>query len=231
MESKIFCIPYAGGSASVYRKMQLYSMPGVSIIPVELAGRGTRMKEAFYNHFQEAVDDVTEHILKSCSNGEPVNILGYSMGSLIAYEVTTKLEKTMEVNNLIVSSNAAPSIEAKIPKIYEYSDEKLFTVLQELGNIEQTIFEDERFWNIYSRIIRADFKLLYQYRLIPHYDKVKANISVFVGNNDKCFNNIKAWRNNTEGQCIFKVNNGGHFSMLENLETFTNDICSIVLEK
>ena len=51
MESKIFCIPYAGGSASVYRKMQLYSMPGVSIIPVELAGRGTRMKEAFYNHF------------------------------------------------------------------------------------------------------------------------------------------------------------------------------------
>lgn len=229
MESKIFCIPYAGGSANIYRKMQLYANPEVSIIPVELAGRGTRMKEAFYNYFEEAVDDVTEYILKSCSNGDAINILGYSMGSLIAYEATIQLEKKITVNNLIVSSNAAPCVEAKIPKIHEYSDKKLFSVLQELGNMEQTILKDERFWNIYSRIIRADFKLLYQYRLVPHYEKVKANMAVFVGNNDKCYNNIKAWINNTEGQCIFKVNNGGHFSMLENLETFTNDICSIVL--
>lgn len=229
MENKIFCIPYAGGSANVYRKMQLYAAQGVSIIPVELAGRGTRRKETFYKHFGEAVDDVSEYILKNCHDGEVVNILGYSMGSLIAYEVALRLEKRLLINNLIVSSNDAPSIKVEVPKIYEYPDKKLIEVLQELGNMEQTILEDERFWKMYSGIIRADFKLLYQYRLVPHYEKVKANIAVFVGNEDRCYSNIKAWSNNTEGQCFFKVNEGGHFSMLENLESFTKDICSIAL--
>lgn len=230
MKRIIFCIPYAGGSANIYRKMQLYMTPSVSIVPIELAGRGARIKEPFYNTFQEAVNDVTNYILKRCCNTDSISILGYSMGSLIAYEATLQLEKKIKIDKLIVSSNDAPSFTVQLPEIYQYSDEDLFSVLQELGNAEQSIFNNKRFWNIYSSVIKADFRLLYQYRLIPRYEKVNTDITVFVGNEDKCYKNIREWANNTNGECIVMVREGGHFSMLENLETFAKDISAIVLE-
>lgn len=39
---KLFCIPYAGGSASIYLRWKKYFKEQVEIYPIELAGRGKR---------------------------------------------------------------------------------------------------------------------------------------------------------------------------------------------
>lgn len=42
---RIFCIPYAGGSASIYNKWKKYVGSDFELILIELAGRGSR-----FNH-------------------------------------------------------------------------------------------------------------------------------------------------------------------------------------
>lgn len=226
---KIYCIPYAGESANIYRKMIPYIEKEIEIVPIELAGHGLRQGESFYNSFQEAVDDVSAFICRNYQKTDSVSILGYSLGSLIAYESVLKLEKRIKIEELIVASNDAPSRSIKIPKVYEYSEEELFTFLAELGNMEEQIFNNKRFWKIYSKIIREDFRLLYEYRLKPHLKKVNTDIYVFVGNQDKCYDNIEEWKNNTEGELRIITKSGGHFSILNDIEEFSGNINRIVL--
>lgn len=95
--------------------------------------------------------------------------------------------------------------------------------------MEEQIFNNKRFWKIYSKIIREDFRLLYEYRLKPHLKKVNTDIYVFVGNQDKCYDNIEEWKNNTEGELRIITKSGGHFSILNDIEEFSGNINRIVL--
>ena len=45
---KIFCLPYAGGSSSVFAKWKTYMSRDIEIVAPELAGRGTRFNDEKY---------------------------------------------------------------------------------------------------------------------------------------------------------------------------------------
>jgi surfactin synthase thioesterase subunit len=47
---KLFCVPYAGGSAKTFLGWKKWLDPGIELIPVELAGRGARVKDQFYGN-------------------------------------------------------------------------------------------------------------------------------------------------------------------------------------
>ncbi len=56
---KIFCLPYAGGSAPIiYSKWKRRANNGMKIIPIELPGRGTLFGQKYYTTIKEAVDSV-----------------------------------------------------------------------------------------------------------------------------------------------------------------------------
>ncbi|MGG0811203.1 thioesterase domain-containing protein [Paenibacillus alvei] len=88
-KTKLFCIPHAGGSASIYLKWRKMLPSTIQLIPLELSGRGARWNEPLYHHLEEAVEDlytqVTRHI------GSDYILFGHSMGSLLAFELYYKL--------------------------------------------------------------------------------------------------------------------------------------------
>lgn len=43
----LFCLPYAGGSGTVYYRWSNYIAPSINLYPIELKGRGKRFKETF----------------------------------------------------------------------------------------------------------------------------------------------------------------------------------------
>ena len=45
---KKFCLPYAGGSSSVFAKWKTYMSRDIEIVAPELAGRGTRFNDEKY---------------------------------------------------------------------------------------------------------------------------------------------------------------------------------------
>ncbi|AJY76269.1 hypothetical protein VN24_19020 [Paenibacillus beijingensis] len=62
-------------------------MPGnISIIPIELAGKGLRHDEPNYESFEQMVDDVYG-IIKKYIDDSPVAFFGHSIGALILYEL------------------------------------------------------------------------------------------------------------------------------------------------
>ena len=58
----LFCIPYAGGSGSVYYRWRNFLDPSITLYPVELKGRGKRINNGFYENLKEAVDDIFNSI-------------------------------------------------------------------------------------------------------------------------------------------------------------------------
>lgn len=50
---KLICIPYAGGSAQVYKKWEKYIHSSVEVVPIELAGRGKRLLNPFIENIRK----------------------------------------------------------------------------------------------------------------------------------------------------------------------------------
>ena len=87
---KLFCFPYAGGSAAAYNKWRQYLDKHIELRPVELAGRGRRIYDPLYQSIEEAVDDVYQLISPELAKG-PYAFFGHSMGGIIAYELAYKI--------------------------------------------------------------------------------------------------------------------------------------------
>ncbi len=89
---KLFCLPYAGGSSTIFSGWKRFLDASVELVALELPGHGTRMSEPLLNH----AGSVTEDLL---SKQNPIWMIrlchfGHSMGSPLAYELQKKL--TME---------------------------------------------------------------------------------------------------------------------------------------
>ena len=81
---KLFCIPYAGGGAAIYKKWEQSLLPDIELVAVELAGRGRRSNEQLYKDVPAAVEDVYNCILPSIMDGKPYAIFGHSMGAMLS---------------------------------------------------------------------------------------------------------------------------------------------------
>ena len=88
---KIFCLPYAGGSSSVFAKWKTYMSRDIEIVAPELAGRGTRFNDEKYVSIQSAADDIYSIFLKKINQNEKFAIFGHSMGCFIVYEIYRRI--------------------------------------------------------------------------------------------------------------------------------------------
>ncbi|MCM3922488.1 thioesterase domain-containing protein [Frankia sp. AiPs1] len=57
---KLFCIPHAGGTASVFRPWRRRFPATIEVVPLELPGHGTRGREAFAQSISSAAEDLLE---------------------------------------------------------------------------------------------------------------------------------------------------------------------------
>ncbi|MFH4077473.1 thioesterase domain-containing protein, partial [Acinetobacter baumannii] len=76
---KLFCFHHAGGSSSAYYNWKDYLNKDIEIIPIELAGRGKRLKVPVYTSMEEAVLDIYD-LMKPNLDGSPFAIFGHSVG-------------------------------------------------------------------------------------------------------------------------------------------------------
>jgi surfactin synthase thioesterase subunit len=86
MKTILFCIPYAGGSATVYMQWKQLLGNHIEIYPVELAGRGARYDEPHDPNFTSMMNDLVTQI-KPYAENNTYAIFGHSMGAVLAYEL------------------------------------------------------------------------------------------------------------------------------------------------
>ncbi|MEL7001989.1 MAG: thioesterase domain-containing protein, partial [Bacteroidota bacterium] len=157
---KLFCLPYAGGSASVYNPWKDHLDRSIQLVPVELAGRGSRIKEPLNTSRKEAVDDIYQ-IIRSDIENHPYMIFGHSMGALMTFDLVHKIK----VNNmpiprhLFFSGASAPHLRDEKKKYHLMSPEEFEKEVRNLGGTPPEFFQHQELIDMFLPILKNDFKM------------------------------------------------------------------------
>lgn len=220
---KIFCLPYAGGSAVTYHKWKKYINPLIKVEPIELKGRGRRFFEVGYDTLEEAVEDIFG-IVRNKIEDEQYAIYGHSMGSILAYELYHKIDSqnVIKPKHIFFSGHGAPNSEKKEKGIHLLPDEEFIKKIISLGGTPEEVINNRELRNLVIPIIRSDFRILDNYKYKDGRDKIHCDISVFNGKQDDIsMEAILKWKEHGDGN--FNVYNfdGNHFFINNNVKDIT----------
>lgn len=229
---KLFCLPYAGGSGTIYYKWKKHLNPSIKLEPIELKGRGKRFNENFYETLQEAVEDIFQNIKDKIVDDEYA-IYGHSMGSLLGYELYHKIaSKNLRIpKHIFFSGYKPPSIKRKEKLIQRLPDEEFIKEVIDLGGTLEELLDNKELLQLFIPILRSDFRMLENYVYKDRRDKIQCNISVLNGKEDRItLEEILAWKNH--GDKGFKVYSfeGGHFFINTNIESITDIISETLVQ-
>ncbi|WP_326794345.1 polyketide synthase dehydratase domain-containing protein [Streptomyces sp. NBC_01808] len=106
---RLFCLPYGGRGASLYRDWPGGADAGVEVVPVQLPGREERADERCLADADEAVDAVAQALKPYLDR--PFAFYGHSMGALLAYRLAHRLgaEYGELLRHLFVGAFSAPT--------------------------------------------------------------------------------------------------------------------------
>jgi len=211
---KLFCLPYAGGSAMVYHRWKSYLASNIDLHAVELAGRGSRIYERFYESISEAVEDVYGGIHKQLCEG-PYAFFGHSMGSIIVYELTQRIlhNGLSAPMHLFFSGRGAPDVIDKDEKIFHTMPVDVFRKeVLELGGTPRELFEHPELLELVLPLLKNDFKIHERYKFDGQLKPFDFDITVLVGKDDEqTAEQVHGWRRHTNKLCKVYYFDGNHF--------------------
>ena len=228
----LFCLPYAGGSESIYYSWQKQLDERIKLEPIELKGRGKRYNEGFYEDFDEAVADLLLNIKDQITDHDYA-IFGHSLGSLLAYELYYKIcdEKLKKPKHIFFSGNVAPSVRREEKELHKLADDEFMKEIISLGGTPEGVLENEELLQFVLPILRSDIKVNESYTYQAREHKIECDITVFCGKEEGItIEELLAWKDH--GARVFRVHmmDGNHFFINNNVENITN-IVSFELSK
>ncbi|MFF4832691.1 thioesterase II family protein [Streptomyces sp. NPDC001315] len=163
---RVFCIPYSGSGASMYRQWPR-EQDGVEFLPVELPGRETRFAEPVPQTYQElaaAMIPALEPYLDV-----PFAFFGHCSSALAAYEVSAELIRTglPAPARLYVSSQVAPQ-DGPAGRFLTMDDAGFAAELEQLVT-EQGGTPNPDLIELYVEVLRADVDTYRRYVMPDPY--------------------------------------------------------------
>lgn len=219
MKCKLFCLPHAGGSATVYMRWKRYLSEGIELHPLEPAGRGKRLAEPHYRSMDEMIDDLCG-CLEQQLDGSDFAFFGHSMGALVAYELTHAVTRRMgrEPVHLFVSGTYPPRAK-KLNILHSLSDDRLCEEIKRLGGTEGELLEREDLLRLFLPVLRADLQLVETHRFADKPDRIPCDLSVLSGKKDRATAgyDLSEWSRYGSRDCRFYEFEGGHFFINEHV--------------
>jgi len=208
---RLFCFPYAGGSEAVFRTWQQNLPETIEVLPIQLPGRGTRIKEPALTRLAPLVQALSQSLQPELDL--PFAFFGHSMGGLIAFELARQLRR--EVGplpvHLFISAKCSPK---QVDDLYsgEISDQELIQILHRYEGTPGEVLEDAELMQLLLPVIRADMELCNTYVCEPE-PPLPCPITAFGGLQDhksgrEC---LEGWRDYTTGRFTLRMFPAGHF--------------------
>lgn len=217
----LYCVPHAGSSALNYYQWKLHMMKGITIVPLELAGRGSKSDKPLYKDFHEAVDDLVDDIVIDNSE-EEYALFGHSLGCWLVYHLYFRLlEKGMKPPvHLFFSGRWSPLTHKEGLKSTEMTDQEFLESIKEMGGTSDKIMNTTEFLDKYLAILRSDFNIIDHYQNPTDIQLIESDITVLSGTQDSSITSAELfeWQKTTSGTCTICKVKGGHFFHLENME-------------
>ena len=209
---RLFCLPYAGGGAYIYRDWVEHLPAKVEVCPIQLPGRGNRLREAPLTRMTPLVEAIAEAITPMLD--KPFAIFGHSMGALIGFELARFLgrEHAKAPSHLFVSGRSAPQIRDADKRTYDLPEPEFIEELRRLNGTPQEVLEHPELMQMMIPILRADFETIqtYEYQAGQPLDCPIVAMGG-IQDPDVSRQDLDAWREQTEGPFTLRMFPGGHF--------------------
>lgn len=209
---QLFCFPYAGGSAHVYRTWQRHLPRQVDLALVHLPGRGKRLSEPPFKDLKPLVEVLADAMVPV--HREPYAFWGHSMGALISFELARELRRRGHALPcaLFVSGRGAPHVPRPQPPIFSLSEEEFIAELRRLHGTPEELLEDPETVKLFLPTTRADFQIVETYLYRPE-DPLACAIYAYGGLQDADVpaESLSAWEKQTSSRFRARMLPGDHF--------------------
>lgn len=234
MKINLFCIPYAGGTASVFNEFSPYLNPNVQLRNIELAGKGIRLKEPVYDDLSEAVADVFQILEKEIAD-TPYMLFGHSMGAKIIYKLLEKIQQKNLKNplHIFLSGSSAPHFRREDRELYHMMDNDAFKEkIIELGGTPPNFFEYPELVEIFLPALKNDFMIMETADYGANIKLFPCDLSVLIGKEDDLtLEEREGWKNYTDQACAIHYFEGGHFFFLDKIKQVAHIINQAIASK
>lgn len=208
----LFCFPYAGGGASIYRNWQKSFPATIEVCPVQLPGRIERVREPPFSQIKPLVEATAEALLPFFD--KPFAFFGHSMGAIIGYELANLLrrEKKATPIHLFVSGHSAPHLRNRPVISYNLPDDEFVEEVRRLKGTPEEVLEHPELLALMIPLLRADFEVCETYSS-SNAPPLNCPITAFGGTEDEGVprEKIEGWREHTNGPFSMHILLGDHF--------------------
>lgn len=208
---RLFCFPYAGGGASLFRTWPQELGPEIELCAVQLPGRENRLGESLYTRLAPLVEAAAEALRPYLDL--PFAFFGHSMGALISFELARCLRDQGQGGpfHLCLSGCRAAQLPDPGPPIHELPEGEFVAELRRLSGTPNAVLEHAELMQLLMPVLRADFAVCETYLYQPG-DPLSCGISAFGGLGDEDIrpDEIAAWKAQTRGAFTVRMVPGGH---------------------
>jgi surfactin synthase thioesterase subunit len=215
----LICFAHAGAGASIFHPWAApMAEQGVEMRAAQYPGRENRWGEPLIRSVSAMVDHWSEHWEELAGSDDvPIFFYGHSMGVLVAYELAQRLQGSGSVKvlkGLILGGRNAPHVLSKHPPIHHLSDDEfLVEVANRYGNLPTALLGDQEMKDLIIPILKADFKLVDDYRPILPGGVLACPLVILSGRDDSFTSSLElaGWDRYTAVGCVWKEIESGHF--------------------
>jgi len=209
---RLFCSPYAGGSSLVFRDWHKTLPRAVEVCPIQLPGRGSRLREASFTQLSALVVALAEALQPQLEM--PFAFFGHSMGAIINFELARLLRKEYGLTplHLFVSGRRAPQVPRREPVTHNLPEPEFLRELSRLKGTPTEILTNFELMQLMLPVLRADFALCETYTYVAEAP-LTCPISAFGGLQDRrvTSQDLEDWRKQTNSFYRLRMLPGDHF--------------------
>ncbi|CAN5897193.1 alpha/beta fold hydrolase [soil metagenome] len=210
--TRLFCFPYAGAGASVFRAWSSGLPPHIEAVAVQLPGRETRLHEPAVPSLEATLDSLAEEMKPWLDR--PYAFFGHGMGGLIAFELARRLTATGSGPvALVTGARRAPRLNAAAASLNGLEDADFMVEIQRRrGGIPESVPPHRNLLEPLLPTLRADMAAqeAYRYAAGPPLD---CSVVALGGTTDARVHarDLTPWVLETRGAFSWNLIHGGHF--------------------
>ena len=213
---RLFCFPYAGGRAAIFRSRHKLLPDTVELCAFQLPGHGNRMRESPSANASDLASEISAVFPRYLD--KPFAIFGHSVGALIGFELARHLRSDhgVEPAHLFASGRGAPQVPETEDFTHKLPDDEFIEELRRLNGTPEDALQHPELMKMIIPVLRAGFEMsqTYEYKEQP---PLSCPITVFGGikDTDVTRESLSAWQEQTSSGFTLRMLPGTHFFLHE----------------
>lgn len=213
---RVFCFPYAGAGAQIFRDWARHLPAFVEVCPILLPGRWARMREPLLTDMDELICGLDDGL--SGWLDKRFALFGASLGANAAFELARLLQGRSGPQPCLlgVASCAAPHLRNERLRLHTLSDDELIEgVRDRYDGIPDQLLAEPELLRLTLPPLRADLTINETYKYVSG-PPLACPIIAYSGEGDRIAppDTVEAWSAHTTGSFKAELYDGEHFVVM-----------------